>query len=105
MSTVQALHNGIVFQFEELTKGFGKNNSFDETSKGGIYLGGNFDSTAKNPRWGIIVSVGPDVKDSSLVPGARIFIEALKWTNALTLDGVKYWKTDDDCVLLVEEVS
>lgn len=103
MTTLRALRNGIVFQFEEAIKGSGKDHGFNETSQGGIYLGSSFDATAKQSRWGIVTSVGDEVMDEGIVPGARVFIEALKWTNGFEVDGQKYWKTDEECILLVDD--
>lgn len=102
MAKPRAIHKGIIFQFEELIRGLGKNTAFKTTSEGGIYLGGNFDTTAKESRWGIVTSVGDEVTDPDIVPGARVYIEALKWTNGFTVGGAKYWKTDDACILAVD---
>ncbi len=101
MVALRALRNGIVFQFEEaVTSNKGQ---FTETTKSGIYLGSNFDESAKKSRWGIVTSVGNEVIDEGIVPGARIFIEALKWTKRFEVDGENFWKTDEDNVLAVDD--
>ena len=46
---------------------------------------------------------GNEVIDEGIVPGARIFIEALKWTKRFEVDGENFWKTDEDNVLAVDD--
>lgn len=103
MVQLRALRNGIVFQFEEAITGRGKKAGFNETTATGIYVGNSFDSTAKQARWGIVTSVGDEVIDEGIVPGSRVFIEALKWTNGFEIDGDKFWKTDEECIMLVDD--
>jgi co-chaperonin GroES (HSP10) len=101
MATLRALHDGIVFQFEEkVTKS--KKGTFEEETEWGFKLNNDFDESARNARWGIIVSVGPDIIDEGLVPGARIFIEALAWTNGVEIGDETYWKTDESKVLAID---
>lgn len=47
------------------------------------------------PRWGIVLSVGPDVGEE-IQEGKYILIDALKWTIGVTMpesNGEKVWKT------------
>ena len=105
MATLRALRNGIIFQFEEkVTKS--KHSTFEgEETDWGFKLNNNFDESSKHPRWGIIVVVGNEVVDKGLEPGARILIEALKWTNGVEVEGETYWKTDEDHVLATDEAA
>lgn len=99
---MRALRNGIVFQFEEkVTKS--KKSTFEEATDWGFQLNNDFDESAKKSRWGIIVAAGDEVIDEGLVPGARILIEALAWTNGFDVDGETYWKTDESKVLAIDE--
>jgi len=102
MVALRALRNGIVFQFEELTNKSNKG-QFKETSAGGIYLGESFDESAKKARWCTVISVGDEVIDEGIVPGARILVDALKWTHGFTVEDEKFWKTDEDNVLAVDD--
>lgn len=101
MVALRALRNGIVFQFEELTTS--NKGQFSETTKSGIYLGANFDESAKKSRWCIVNFVGDEVIDEGIVPGARILVDALKWTNGFEVEDEKFWKTDEDNVLAVDD--
>ena len=101
MVALRALRNGIIFQFEEVTTS--NRGQFQETTKSGIYLAPSFDESAKKARWGIVFFVGNEIIDKSIVPGARIFIEALKWTKRFKVDDENFWKTDEDNVLAVDD--
>ncbi len=103
MSTLRPLRNGIIFQFEEnIIKN--KKFTFEEKTDWGFKLN-SFDESSKHPRWGIVVTVGNEVVDEGLVTGARILIEALKWTNGVEVEGETYWKTDEDHVLATDEAA
>ena len=101
MVALRALRNGIVFQFEEATTN--NKGQFRETTKSGIYLGSNFDESAKKARWGIVNFVGNEVIDEGIVPGVRILVDALKWTKGFVVEDEKFWKTDEDNVLAVDD--
>jgi hypothetical protein len=101
MSTPRAITDGIIFRFEEQIKTGMQSGTFKEQTEWGFDLGANFDSTSKKSRWCIVVSNGPDIKDPDIKPGARIFVEALKWTNVFYHNNIQYWKTDESCVMLI----
>ncbi len=101
MATPRAILNGILFQFEEKTVA-SKQSTFKEKTEWGFELGASFDETSKKARWVIITSVGPDVREN-LKPGMRVLVDALKWTTGFKVDGVTYWKTDEEHVLLLDE--
>lgn len=102
MSGLRALNDGIIFQFEEEIKRSNKSGTIKEQTDWGFDLGASFDQTAQKSRWCIIVAIGPDVQEPSLKVGARVFVEALKWTNGFEHEGQTYWKTDESHVLLID---
>lgn len=91
---IRALHNTILFQFEDATNNKGE----FESSHSSIWLKASFDESAKRPRWGIVTSAGPDCDD--VQPGDRILIPALRWNIGVPFNGQKYWKTDDKQIVL-----
>lgn len=94
---IKALGNKIVFQFVERVNNSGQ---FErQQSSGGIVLVTNFDDSAKSPRWGKIVSVGPKVSAEFSQPNIEILIAPLRWTEACQYQGEKYWKTDETQIL------
>jgi len=101
MRKLRTLGNKILFQFVEARSEF-KRGAFEDKTDWGFDLGHNFDATAKLPRWGTVLAIGPDVKEEGIVVGANVFIEELKWTAAVTVDGESVWQTDEDCILGVQ---
>ena len=97
---LQAITNGIIFQFVEHSSK-SKKGTFHESTDWGFDLGYNFDSSSKSSRWGVVVSTGPDVEEP-LEPGMKIYIDALKWTSGFEFEGETYWKTDEDHVMLID---
>lgn len=107
MKQIQAIHNHIVFQFNQdgktVTSGDNRSQAFQEKTEWGFEFH-NFDESTNQPRWGKVVSVGPDVTDE-LQPGTEILIENLKWTNHVIHNNQKYWRTDDTSVLAYKDQS
>lgn len=100
MSTPRAFGNGIIFQFcEKVVKS--KKSTFEESTDWGFELGNSFDESAKRARWGVVTSIGPEVK-SGITVGTKVYIEALQWSSSFTIDEVTYWKTDEDRILAAE---
>lgn len=66
-------------------------------------LGQSEDKTIKNPRWGKVVAIGPNVC-SEITIGAKILIEPLMWTKGLVFDNIKVWKTDESKIIGIEEI-
>lgn len=102
MTKLRALLNNIIFQFEDKLATANGVKQFSETTSWGFDLRSNFDLNTKSPRWGKVVSVGPDVSED-IKPGTFILIEALKWTEGADVDGQIFWKTNEDQVLAVRE--
>lgn len=98
MLPIRPLHNKIFFQFEDrIVLNEGGMRSFEDTH-GGIVVTGNKDDTTKKPRWVKVIGVGPEVDDLIQI-GDRILVEALRWTEMYTIDGVNFWQTNDSEVM------
>jgi len=105
MASIKAIRNHIIFQFEnEIVKktNQGKRRSqFSEKTDWGFEMS-NYDEGTKSPRWGIVISVGHEVI-SDIQVGSRILIEPLQWTDAIEIEGVEYWRTDDQKIMAIDE--
>lgn len=100
ITTLNVADNGFFFRFEDKANVHGM---FRE-SRGLIEVVSNVEMSAKEPRWAKIEKVGPTVRDPALVPGARVLIEALRWSLAIKLsDGTSVWKSDESNVLAIED--
>lgn len=92
--------NGFLFRFEDKAN----SNGLFREKVGLIEVVSNTDMSAKTPRWAVVEKIGPEVKDVGIVPGARVLIDALRWSLAIKLsDGSSVWKSDELNVLAVEE--
>ena len=104
MKTIKALKNHVIFKFEQGTVKYAEGNSsstaFQEQTAWGFEFK-NFGESAERPRWGTVLSVGPDT-DPVIKSGMRILIENLKWTNGLPFNGETIWRTDDKFILAYE---
>ena len=102
---LRVFHNDVMFQFEDestwLADGKVKARGFKEKTDWGFVFTNSKDS-ASNPRWGIVVTIGPDV-DEDIFIGKRVLIENLKWTEGVDFEGHKYWKTTDEFILCVDD--
>lgn len=49
-------------------------------------------TTQNEARWGKVIAVGPKV--TCVVAEEYVLIESQQWTNAVSVGGKKYWKTD-----------
>ncbi len=96
---LEPIGNAILFTFlADQAEG-----KFIDSAKAGIIMT-NLDvsNQGKVPRWGRVVSVGPDV-DADIQPGKFVLIEPLRWTIGFKYDGVQIWKTDNDQVLCLAD--
>lgn len=100
MLTSQPIKNHIIFRFNDAVDHDGK---FIEKHNLLHIISGDFDHSAKRPRWGTVVMAGPDADADVRTPGTQILIENLKWTLGFTLDGQRLWRTDDSVILAVAE--
>lgn len=94
---IKALHDSIIFIFDDVVR----NGQFMDKTASGIYLGFVKEETVKAARPGVVQAVGPKVRN--VKPGDRILIDALMWSDAYVIDGVKYWNTAEDKVIGVYE--
>lgn len=96
---IKALGQGIIFRFEDSITG-GK---FDQVTTAGIVVVNDLKDTLERPRWGVVTSVGRDVREEDVKVGQRILVESLKWTESVQHEGSKYWRTNLENVLAVED--
>lgn len=89
------IRNNILFEFLDETRA--SDGKFTERTRGSIFIGTVQNNQSSKPRWGKVLSVGPDVY--GVEEGDFILIEPGKWTIGTEVDGQKMWKTDDQCVI------
>lgn len=95
---LKVLNNGILFKFCDDTTAVG----FVNTSKSGlVIIPKGFGDQTGIPRWGEVLTVGPDVSDVKV--GMYICIEHGMWTPYVKFENEKYWKTDETKILLVDD--
>lgn len=90
---VRLLRDSIAFKFVQNTR----NGHFSNETDWGFQIAG-IDDDFRKTRWGIVEMIGPDVTE--VKKGDYILVDSLKWTNAVTLDGEKYWRTIQEHVLI-----
>lgn len=90
---VEVIEDFVLFQFEEYVDHANKG-AFREVSDGGIILGSNYDQSAKKPRWGRVLAVGPKVKEEDVAVGDRILVEPLGWTKTSVYKDVEFARTE-----------
>lgn len=99
---IKAIRGNIIFKFEDEINTTTSKNMFREKTESGFILPSSTDSSSKSPRWGVVISVGPECK--TIKEGMRILIQPLAWTHAVPItDEEKVWSTDESKVLLYEE--
>lgn len=104
--SVRAIRNHIIFKFERerVRAADGTRMQFKEETNWGFDLGKadqGFDVATKEAQWGIVTSTGHKVRE--IKSGDRVLIEPLKWTIGIDVDGNTYWRTDESCILAVDE--
>lgn len=92
----RTIYDKILFTFDDAHNKTGFNN----VSEGGIVFS-SFHHDASSPRWGTVICIGEEVKEIAV--GDRILIEAMRWTEAHTVDGIEFWMTTEDQVMCVEK--
>lgn len=93
------LGKNIIFTFVEDTS----NGGFVPNIGGKIILKQNMDHN-REPKWGKVHLVGPEVNKEEIKVGEYILIESLQWTSVFEWEGAKYWKTDAMKVMCTSEV-
>lgn len=96
---VHPLKDNIMFRFLDESGG-GKGKFNDRTLASGIIIA-QTDMQQKQPRWGEVLAVGPDVRD--LKVGEYILVEGLMWTFGTEIEGQKMWKTDEGQIIFVTD--
>ena len=95
---IRALGNSVLFKFIDNAA----NGMFSTKSSGKILIVRDDLDDQSKPRWGEVVTTGPEVIDD-IKPGKYILISGLRWTQGLEVNGEKIWKTTDDEVLAVSD--
>jgi co-chaperonin GroES (HSP10) len=100
LKNIKPINTKILFQFVEDLN----NHSFHQQTKSGLMIVQNKDEQVKKNRWGKVLAVGPEASDL-IETGEYVFIEALGWTNGITLedgdDTQRVWFTDLEKVICV----
>ena len=53
------------------------------------------------PRWAKVLATGPNVVD--VMPDDYILIETGKWTEGIPFNNIKFWKTNEEFVMLISD--
>jgi co-chaperonin GroES (HSP10) len=94
---IQPLEDGIIFQFYDDST----STRFVNKTKSGIAIAIEAKDQANMDRWGVVTDIGPKVKQVKV--GEAILIESGFWTPGFESNGQKFWKTDEQRVLLTAD--
>ena len=101
MAKIRPIKNHVIFQFvEEMVRHMGVAQFEQKTDWGFTFV--RVDESTQSPRWGIVTHVGPET-DEAIEVGMKVLIENLQWTNEFEVDGQKYWRTDSDHILAIDD--
>jgi co-chaperonin GroES (HSP10) len=90
--------NGIIFEFYDDST----STRFVNRTASGIAIAISAKDQANVDRWGVVKAIGPDVHTVKV--GEAILVESGYWTASFeTEDDTKYWKTDEDHVILTAD--
>ena len=97
MTKIEAINSNIIFKFvEDVTQ-----TRFINSTESGLLITSADNNQTSFPRWGHVISVGPDCVDIKV--GDYILIEGGKWTTGFYLEEDRLWKTDIDQVMAVSD--
>jgi hypothetical protein len=89
---LELLSDSIAFTFvQEISAG-----SFDNQTSWGFTIK-NKENDVKVPRWGVVLDVGPDVKN--VKKKDYILIEPLMWTSKVVINDINIWRTTEPNVI------
>jgi hypothetical protein len=101
MAELKAIRNHVIFQFEDdETKHLGVSQFKESTDWGFEYA--LTTEGMEYGRWVRVVAVGDDA-DPEIKPGMRVCVDKLKWTTDFEFEGNKYWRTDSDQIVMIDE--
>lgn len=93
MTHLEPLKDGIIFKFyDDATS-----TRFVNKTASGIAIAISAKDQANVDRWGVVTTIGPDVKQVSV--GEAILIESGFWTPGFDLNGERFWKTEEKHVM------
>ena len=94
---IKPLHECFIFQFtDDAAEG-----SFITNTRSGIVLTNQDKQENNKARWAKVLRVGKDV--TMFKPDEYVLIEPLMWTTAMTVDDIKYWKSEQSKVMAVTD--
>lgn len=102
MATLRPFHNHIIFEFEDKAIFQDGVTQFVDQTETGIEIVRSKESCDFG-RWGYVVFLGPEAIEEGFEVGMRIFIEPLKWTNALKFNGTDIHRTDTEQILAIDD--
>ena len=94
---IQPLKDGIIFQFYDDST----STRFVNKTKSGIAIAISAKDQANVDRWGVVTAIGPDVKSAKV--REAILVESGFWTPSFDVNGDKFWKTDEQHVILTAD--
>ena len=98
INAIKPIKNNFVFKFLDPNQ----DGRFINRTKSSIILTNKNDEEQTSvPRWGEVISIGPDV--SEFKPGEFVLVGAGRWSQFFKIDGEKYWKSDSEQVLAVTD--
>lgn len=95
---LKALKNHILFKFVDPVNAKGE--FVRAQTDFGLQFLSTVDDSSKAPRWGEVISVGPDVENVSV--GDFVLLPALRWTIGTKYEGLRFWRTDETEVVVVK---
>ena len=94
---LETVKDNIIFQFtEDIQAG-----RFVNSTGGKILVSAVDVAQSSIPRWGHVIEVGPEALD--VRAGDFILIEPGKWSNGFYVDDLRYWKTDEQQVMVISD--
>lgn len=94
---LKPVKNGIIFQFYDDST----STRFINKTESGIAIAISAKDQSNVDRWGVVTDIGPEVKQVKV--GEAILVESGFWTTSFEVNGHKYWKTDEDHVILTAD--
>lgn len=94
---LRPIGKNIIFKFlEDVSEG-----GFVPQSGGVIHIVKQNLDHNREPKWGQVLLIGPDVDTADINVGDYILIESLQWTPGFEVENIKCWKTDATKIMIV----
>lgn len=99
MTDIKATTTNIVFQFTDTVTATGLFNENSDSKL--IYIPPTPGESSNKDRWAIVVAAGPEV--TVCQPGSRVMIKQGMWTPGFTVNGRKFWKSEQQYVIAIHD--